>query len=71
MTTHPRERADERFCQLMRDAERMRRRAWQQYLDVTRASDSYSEAEPEAWNRLQERLAGIDEQLMQDLAVAP
>jgi len=49
----------------------MRRRAWRQYLDVTRASNSYSEAEPDAWNRLQERLAGIDEQLMQDLAVAP
>jgi hypothetical protein len=71
MTTHPRERTDERFCLLMREAERMRRRAWQQYLDVTRASDSYKEAEPEAWNRLQERLAGIDEQLMQDLAVTP
>lgn len=49
----------------------MRRRAWRQYLDVTRASDSYSEAEPKAWNRLQERLADIDEQLMQDLAVTP
>ncbi|MDX6533838.1 MAG: hypothetical protein QOJ13_434 [Gaiellales bacterium] len=68
VTTHPRERVDERFCLMMQTAERMRRRAWQGYLDSTRATGSYNEVEPAAWARLQERLAGIDEELLQALA---
>ena len=61
-------RGDERFCNLMQTADRMRSRAWAGYLDHTRTSDEYHEAEPEAWNRLQERLAAIDQELMHALS---
>ena len=53
---------------MMQTAERMRRKAWQGYLDSTRATRAYDEVEPAAWARLQERLAGIDEELLQALA---
>jgi len=53
---------------MMQTAERMRRKAWQSYLDSTRATRAYDEVEPAAWARLQERLAGIDEELLQALA---
>lgn len=57
-------RDEERFCRLMQAADRLRSRAWAGYLDTTRTSDSYAEIEPEAWNRLQERLATIDQELL-------
>ncbi len=63
-------RRDERFCDLMQTADRMRSRAWSGYLDQTRSTESYAEAEPEAWNRLQERLATIDQELMHALSSA-
>ena len=68
MTTHPRERTDERFCLMMQTAERLRQRAWRGYLDSTRTADSYGDAEPDAWSRLQDRLAEIDEELLQALS---
>jgi hypothetical protein len=68
MTTYPRERADERFCLMVQTAERLRQRAWQAYLETTRSADAYVDAEPEAWSRLQERLAEIDEELLHVLA---
>ena len=68
MTTHPRERTDERFCLMVETADRMRGRAWQAYLDSTRSADSYTEAEPDAWSRLQDRLAEIDEELLHVLS---
>jgi hypothetical protein len=61
-------RTDERFCNLMQTAERMRSRAWAGYLDHTRGSEAYHDDEPEAWNRLQERLAAIDQELMHALS---
>ncbi len=57
-------RNDAQFCDLMKAADRMRARAWTGYLDATRESESYDDAEPEAWNRLQERLSSIDQELM-------
>jgi hypothetical protein len=57
-------RDEERFCRLMQAAERMRARAWVGYLDSTREAECYDEDEPEAWNRLQERLAAIDQELL-------
>ena len=48
----------------MQAAERMRARAWIGYLDSTREAECYHEDEPEAWNRLQERLAAIDQELL-------
>jgi hypothetical protein len=48
----------------MQAAERMRARAWIGYLDSTREAECYDEDEPEAWNRLQERLAAIDQELL-------
>ena len=53
---------------MMRTADRLRRRAWRGYLDATRESSRYEPAEPEAWARLQSRLADIDEELSQALA---
>jgi hypothetical protein len=67
VTTRPRERVDERFCLLMRTADRLRRRAWLGYLDTTRGGDAYERTEPEAWARLQSRLADIDDELSQAL----
>jgi hypothetical protein len=60
-------RDEERFRQVMQAAERMRARAWTGYLDATRDADGYDEVEPEAWNRLQERLATIDQQVAHTL----
>jgi len=57
-------RDEERFCRLMQAAERRRARAWVGYLDATREAECYHEDEPEAWNRLQERLAAIDQELL-------
>jgi hypothetical protein len=68
VTTHHRDRTDERFCLMMQTAERLRQRAWRGYLDSTHTAESYSEAEPEAWRRLQDRLAEIDEELLQALS---
>jgi hypothetical protein len=70
VTTHPRERTDERFCLMVQTAERLRHRAWQGYLDSTRSAESYGDAEPEAWSRLQERLAEIDEELLHALSTS-
>ena len=53
---------------MMQTAERLRQRAWQGYLDSTRTADCYGDAEPEAWSRLQDRLAEIDEELLQALS---
>jgi hypothetical protein len=60
-------RDEERFCRLVEAADRMRARAWEGYLDATRTADDYAEAEPEAWNRLQERLATIDQRVVHSL----
>jgi hypothetical protein len=68
VTTHHRDRTDERFCLMMQTAERLRQRAWRGYLDSTNTAESYSEAEPLAWRRLQDRLAEIDEELLQALS---
>ncbi len=57
-------RDEERFCRLVEAADRMRARAWAGYLDTTREAARYDEVEPEAWNRLQERLATIDQRLL-------
>jgi hypothetical protein len=56
-------RDEERFCRVLQTAERMRARAWAGYLDTTRDADHYSEIEPEAWNRLQDQLAAIDQRV--------
>jgi hypothetical protein len=64
VTTHPRERTDERFCLMLQTADRLRGRAWQSYLEATRDSDRYEDAEPRAWTALQERLAEIDAELL-------
>jgi hypothetical protein len=63
VTTRPRERVDERFCLMMRTAERLRQRAWRGYLDATRDRSTYERDEPAAWARLQTRLAAIDDEL--------
>jgi hypothetical protein len=68
VTTHPRERTDERFCLMMQQADRMRQRAWTSYLESTRVADEYEDAEPAAWARLQERLAEIDDELLHALS---
>ncbi len=67
MTAHQRERVDESFCLLLQRAERLRARAWTGYLTTTRDAPHYDEVESEAWRRLQERLAVIDEELMHAL----
>ena len=59
MTTHPVERASENDA-----IARLRQRAWQVYLETTRDSDDYDSAEQEAWKRLQDRLAEIDQSLL-------
>ena len=68
MTTHSRERTDERFCLMVQTADRLRHRAWDSYLEATRTAESYADAEPEAWSRLQERLCEIDEELLHVLS---
>ena len=45
----------------------MRARAWEGYLDATRMAADYDQVEPDAWNRLQERLATIDQRLVHSL----
>jgi hypothetical protein len=60
-------RDEERFCRLVEAADRMRARAWEGYLDATRMAADYDEVEPDAWNRLQERLATIDQRLVHSL----
>jgi hypothetical protein len=67
VTTRPRERVDERFCLMMQTADRLRRKAWRGYLDATRDRADYGRVEPEAWTRLQARLADIDDELSQAL----
>ena len=67
MKLHTPVRDEERFCRLVQAADRLRSRAWAGYLDATRGCDSYAEAEPEAWNRLQDRLATIDQELLHAL----
>lgn len=61
MTTHPASRAPENEA-----VDRLRRRAWQAYLEATRGSEDeeYEETEQEAWRHLQERLADIDAELL-------
>ena len=59
MTTHPAPRAPENEA-----VDRLRRRAWQAYLDATRDSEQYEATEQEAWRHLQERLADIDAELL-------
>ena len=53
---------------MMQTADRLRQRAWRSYLESTRTADDYADAEPEAWSRLQERLAEIDEELLHGLS---
>jgi hypothetical protein len=67
VTTRPRERVDERFCLMMQTADRLRQRAWRGYLDATHDQADYGRVEPEAWARLQARLADIDDELTQAL----
>jgi hypothetical protein len=70
VTTHPRERTDERFCLMVQTADRLRRRAWNAYLEQTQGEvDRYEDLEQDAWNDLQERLAEIDEELLHVLSV--
>jgi hypothetical protein len=59
MTTHPAPRAPENEA-----LDRLRRRAWQAYLEATRGSEEYEATEQEAWRHLQERLADIDAELL-------
>jgi hypothetical protein len=59
MTTHQASRAPDTEA-----AARLKRRVWQAYLEATRDSDEYEAAEQEAWQRLQERLADIDAELL-------
>jgi hypothetical protein len=56
-------RDEERFCRVLQTAERMRSRAWAAYLEATRDVEHYDDIEPEAWNRLQEQLAAIDQRV--------
>jgi hypothetical protein len=59
MTTHPASAA------LHDDAlARLRRRAWQAYVEDSHAGEPYEAAEQEAWERLQERLSEIDAELL-------
>ncbi len=53
---------------MMQTAARLRRRAWQGYLEATRDDSIYRQVEPEAWARLQARLADIDDELEQSLS---
>ncbi len=59
MTTHPTPSAPQHDA-----GHRMRRRAWQEYLDSTRDSARYEVDEQEAWERLQERLEDIEAELL-------
>src|SRR5438270_2681065 len=59
MTTHPVSNASEQDA-----ARRLKRRAWQAYLDDSRSSHDYDTGEQEAWERLQERLVDIDAELL-------
>jgi len=59
MTTHPVDNASEHEA-----AARLRRRAWQAYLEDSHTGEPYEAAEQEAWQRLQERLADIDAELL-------
>ena len=59
MTTQPASRAPQNEA-----LDRLRRRAWQTYLEATRDSDEYEATEQEAWRHLQERLADIDAELL-------
>ena len=52
---------------MMQTADRLRQRAWRGYLDATRDRADYGRVEPEAWARLQARLADIDDELTQAL----
>jgi hypothetical protein len=56
---------------MMQTADRLRRRAWRGYLDATRDRADYGRVEPEAWARLQGRLADIDDELFQALTAEP
>jgi hypothetical protein len=59
MTTHPAPDA------LQQDAVAgLRRRAWQAYLEDSHSGEPYEDAEQDAWERLQERLAEIDAELL-------
>ena len=59
MTTQPASRAPQNEA-----LDRLRRRAWQAYLEATRDSEEYEATEQEAWRHLQERLADIDAELL-------
>lgn len=59
MTTQPAPHAPEQEA-----IDRLKRGAWQAYLQATRDSDQYEAAEQEAWQRLQERLGDIDAELL-------
>jgi hypothetical protein len=59
MTTQPAPHAPEQEA-----IDRLKRRAWQEYLDATRDREQYEAAEQEAWRRLQERLGDIDTELL-------
>jgi hypothetical protein len=59
MTTHPPSSAPGQDA-----GHRLRRRAWQEYLDATRDSDRYEDDEQEALDRLQERLEDIEAELV-------
>ncbi|HZI36073.1 MAG TPA: hypothetical protein VFD61_10025 [Gaiellales bacterium] len=48
MTTHPASRAPQNEA-----LDRLRRRAWQAYLEATRDSEEYEATEQEAWRHLQ------------------
>ena len=52
---------------MMQTADRLRQRAWRGYLDATHDQADYGRVEPEAWARLQARLADIDDELTQAL----
>ena len=59
MTTQPASRTPQNEA-----LDRLRRRAWQAYLEATRDSEEYEATEQEAWRHLQERLADIDAELL-------
>jgi hypothetical protein len=59
MTTQPAPHAPEQEA-----IDRLKQRAWQEYLDATRDREQYEAAEQEAWRRLQERLGDIDTELL-------
>ena len=56
---------------MMQTADRLRHRAWRGYLEATRDQAGYGRVEPEAWARLQARLADIDDELSQALTAEP